>query len=740
MKKIIFILTLFNLSVSYSQNWKSVSDKSLRAANKFERKDIPKKYNILSTNFEYFKTKIVNAPLVDSGIESNLIINFPTQNSDVEKFKIWEAPVMDAELSAQYPDIKSYVGKGINDPTAIIRFSVTSFGLTSITLSGNHDTTIIEPYTKDLNNYIVFSKSALENSDGFMCNVKSVQSDPINYKESDNNLNNYRINDSKLRKYRIVLASTVEFSTFHINRAGHSNSTDAVKRQDVISAMNVSLTNINAVYETDIAVRFILVSQSSNVIFLYSDSFTNSTASMLIEESKTVIGDAVLSSLYDIGHTLATCEGGIAGVGVTCGIGKARGCSGTSTPVGVKFDINILAHEIGHQFGANHTYNSSSCGVRESGSSFEPGSGSTIMGYAGICTGNNVVNDSNSYFNWHSISQMNTHMLSDDCAPKTTTTNTPPGVESPASYTIPRGTAFKLFGSSTDADVTGYTYCWEQSDAELSTQPPTVNNSKGPNFRSFPPSSQSFRFFPRLEDVLNNDLSPTWEVIPNVARILNFKFTVRDNKRSVCAQTNVTSNRVTVSGVAGPFVVTSQNTTGINWVVGTNKTVTWNVAGTTGNGVNTPSVNIALYVDGAFALYLVRDSANDGSQVVTVPSRIDTNCRIVVSAAGNNVFYAVNSKPFSISSATTLSKSNVNEVSIYPNPSNGEFTVNYKPISKNDLKIMVNKVSGDLVYENTFVNIENFNQTIDLKKLQKGIYIVTILDGAKQIIERIIVD
>ena len=330
---------------------------------------------------------------------------------------------------------------------------------------------------------------------------------------------------------------------------------------------------------------------------------------------------------------------------------QARGVTGSFAPVGEPYDIDFVAHEMGHQYGANHTFNSDQGGCsgnQSTSSSYEPGSGSTIMAYAGLCAPDDVQNNSDAYFHTRSMIQMFTLINgSANCAAAVANGNTPPVTDAGPDYTIPFGTAFALTGIASDVDNDALTYCWEQFNNQLSAQPPVPTSNNGPNFRSLNPSSNPKRFFPAFSSVLANNLTPTWEVVPNVARVMIFSLTVRDNRSPLGGQTGRNTMSLRYAAV-GPFKVTSQSVP-TAWLRNSSQTVTWDVAGTTENGINTSLVNIKLSVDGGatFPFILAENTPNDGSENILAPSVTSQNCRILIEAVGN-VFYAVNSQTFSI--------------------------------------------------------------------------------------------
>jgi subtilisin-like proprotein convertase family protein len=323
--------------------------------------------------------------------------------------------------------------------------------------------------------------------------------------------------------------------------------------------------------------------------------------------------------------------------------------------MGDTFDIDYVAHELGHQFGGNHTFSFS---TENNAVNVEPGSGSTIMGYAGITGTTDVQTNSDDYFVYASISQVQTNLLSKTCPVVTNlTTNGAPVMNAGLDWTIPKGTPFKLTGTGTDPNSNPITYCWEENDdataipataaaaATASFASPTKTN--GPNFRSFDPVSTGVRYMPALSQVLNNTLSTSWESVSTVARTLNFALTGRDNVPNI-SQTGTDFMTVTVSGTVGPFDVTSQNTTGISWTQGSSQTITW-VTNSAETLVGSSAVDILLSTDGGltFPTTLVANTPNDGTQAITVPNVAAVNCRVMVKPTGN-IYYDINTTPFAI--------------------------------------------------------------------------------------------
>jgi subtilisin-like proprotein convertase family protein len=655
MKKLLLLITIliFVTENSYSQNalWRKINGVESTAV-KLPRDSSPREYQLFALDFDALKLQLQNAPNRNFTQESSLIIQFPNSEGKLESYTIFEAPVMEAQISAAHTDIKSYVGKGIDDKTATIRFSVTLFGLHTMTLSGN-GAEYIDPYTKDLNNYIVYHKSQLVGTKTHSCGVIDDGSEDKLLNETVSSDIAFRADNGLFKTYRLAMASTIEYSAFHVNAAGLGSASVAVKKAAVLAAMNLTVTRVNSVYENDFAITLVIVNGNEAIINITSDTLdNNNTNNALLFQIQAYIDGIIPPANYDIGHVVSTGGGGVATLQSPCSGVKAQGVTGLDSPVGDNYDIDFVAHEMGHQFGCAHTFNGStgSCdGNASTSSAFEPGSGTTIMAYAGICSPQDVQPHSDAYFHARSILQAGNFINgAGNCGVIVANNNAAPVVDAGLNYTIPFGTAFVLTGSATDADNDALTYCWEQYNfSSTFTGPAAATNTAGANFRSFSPTTSPSRYFPRLTSVIANNLIPTWEVVPSVARALTFSLVVRDNRSPNGGQTGRDTMVLTLANT-GPFRVTSQSTT-TGWPQNSSQTITWDVAGTTANNINTAFVNIKLSTDGGltYPIMLAENTANDGSEVITAPNLVTQTARVMVEAVGN-VYYAINSRAISI--------------------------------------------------------------------------------------------
>lgn len=734
----VFLTILFfyiPVSAQKSENlWTKTTKQSLSKTLKVIRKTEPAKATFFKLNINGLKTKLQNAPKRKgfNGV-SNVIVSFPNADGSLETYRVLEASVMAEILQEEHPNIRSYVGQSIENPSTIIRFSVTPQGLHTMIFSSNKGIQFMDPYAKNDNSYIVYAKRDLPQiEDRFICGVIDQISANKNNTVYGNVARN--ANDGMMREYRLAIASTIEYSQFHWEAAGlNVVDTETDKKTAVLAAMVVTMTRVNGVYEKDLSLTMTLVANNKDIIFINSDTFDNTDAGVLIGQSQTVIDATIGTANYDIGHTFSTGGGGLASLSQVCVNGnKAKGITGLSSPVGDAYDIDFVAHEMGHQFGANHTFNGTagSCagGNRVGSNAYEPGSGTTIMAYAGICSPQNVQNNSDAYFHQASLLEIWANITTGNsiCAVQTATGNSAPTAIAGASFTIPVSTPYRLTGSSTDTDGTSsHTFTWEQYDLGPAGLP-LETNLTGPLVRAFEGATSPIRYIPKLIDLMNSGGSSTWEKLASVGRAINFKLTVRDN--GVTGGQTAADNMTTTTVVAaGPFIVTSQAAMGISWIPNSTETIAWNVAGTTANGVNTANVNILLSIDGGltFPTVLVANIPNDGTQNITVPNITASNCRIMVEAVGN-IFFNVNTERFSIGNFVTTctqyaSAANLN-LSIPDNTGNAVGDIINIPDSKtidyitvnvdithdwiNDLIIQIQHPNGT-----TFTNV--WNRTCD---------------------------
>ena len=664
---------------SYSQGSQSIWVKTSKESllNKqivLNRSSEPTKAEFYRLDLNQLKLILKNAPMRSENITSSVIIGIPNSDGLLESYRMMKTTVMHPDLGVKYPEIQTYIGQGINNPSHIINISITPKGFHAMTLNTPSGTQYIDPYT-NVDGYMVYLKKGLiYNGSQKDCGVEASE----NIEKLIDETFERNVNDGVRRTYQLALGCSVQYTNFHGGTVSSA-----------LAAMVVSINRVSGIYDRDFSVVFELVPDNDNLISTNGNEiFGNSTA--VINTATSTINGIIGSANYDIGHVYTTGAGGLAGFGVVCTSNKGRGITGISAPIGDPFDVDFVAHEIGHQFGASHTFNGNagncSGGNRSASSAYEPGSGTTIMAYAGICAGQNVQNNSDDYFHRRSIFQISEYIINgpgSTCPDEAPTGNSAPTAEAGASYVIPISTPYKLTGSSTDADGTeAHTYTWEQYDLGPSGVP-SSSTVFGPMVRSFKGTTSTDRYVPNLPEVLSNGGNSTiWEKLASVTREHTFEFTVRDND-SRGGQTDSDNMTVTTVNTAGPFVVTSQSTAE-TWTEGSTQSITWDVAGTDLDPINSSNVNILLSTNGGitFPFILAANVPNDGLQAINVPSGTVTNSARIIVEGSDNIFYNVNSSLFSIEESTTftLNLEDTQKLVCQPND-NVIFNFTYNPVN-----------------------------------------------------------
>lgn len=756
LKKISFIVFTFGSLYVFAQPnfWRGQSRSTIEKNKIVERRQTPKQSVQLQLNYDLF----VN--YLNDSSKSNKTLKFPNSNGNFEDYIVKEESSLHPELQQKYPTVKSFVGTNTKNTNEKIYFSYSPYFGLFANIVGENKNIIIDPLTNDKSNYLIYNKSDLSiNADQFICeteqNNKSLNLgiENLNF-ETIQNISSSTTN--QLKKFRLAVATTTEYSNFIIQRANLSDASEAEQKAAILAAINVSINRINGILKNDVGVILELIPTTDQLFFIQSDTYNADNAYQMIDENIVITNRIIGVNNYDIGHLFfkvnsARLSNGLAYTPSICdNYYKAGGVTGTVIPIGDPFDIDYTAHEIGHQLGALHTQNNS-CSRSQYG--IEPGSGSTIMAYTGICSPN-IQTNSDDYYHSINIEQINNtlNLAAYDCAIKIPTNNTIPTIKSQASsYYIPHSTPFSLKMEVTDAENDQLTYTWEQTDNTIGeVMPPVSSNKRGPMFRSVPPSKSPERFFPKMEKILANQIVfdtnyynestnlyylNNWEVVPNNARTLNFRGIVRDNNDEIGL--NATTNIQVNLQADGPFRITSQTSNEI-WIAGNQATITWDLANTNIAPINTSNVKIILSTDGGITWNktLVESTLNNGIYTFTVPFNLGntSSARIMIRPV-DNIYLAVNTSNFTIESPLATNEVEQKDFNIYPNPSNGWISISIK--NNNKLSIEVFDLTGRKIKTLQSNHIQTEHK-FDLSDLSNGVYILKANLGLEEYSQKII--
>ncbi|HLF52743.1 reprolysin-like metallopeptidase [Flavobacterium sp.] len=647
MKKILLFIAFIAITNCFAQTdklWKSHKGTIETTSKNVKRPSFPKDFQLYQLNIASMKQILSHAQ--DRFVsKKGVVISLPNTQGKLEQFEVFEASNFTPELQAQFPDIRAYAGRSLEDKYAQLRMSISSQGIQTMIFRTESGNEFMEPYSADGSVYAVYNSSRNKGDNSFTCStVDEKLVNDLSGKTSDL----ARSGAGKLLTFRLAMSCTGEYATYH-------GGTQAL----VLAAFNNTITRVNGVYEKDLGIHMNLIASTTNVIYLNSGTDPyGATDANYNAELQAALTAQIGEGNYDIGH-LVSATGGITGngnagcIGCVCVNGqKGSGFTTRSIPVGDDFDIDFVAHEMGHQFGGNHTFSNNNEGY---GVNVEVGSGVTIMGYAGITPYDTHLH-SIDLFHAGNIAQIQANMLTKTCQTETILTHGAPVVNAGTDYTIPKSTPFMLTGSATDSNNDALNYAWEQNDDGVgqtaANSGARANKPTGPNWVNYVPSTIPSRYFPRLSSVIANQsttagLDVVAEALSSVVRTLTFRLTARDNN-ILGGQTGFDNAVITVNATAGPFLVSIPNTN-VSWAPGSNQTVTWTVAGTTANGVNAAYVDIYLSTDGGntYPVLLAGKVPNDGSETVTIPNSAGTTNRIMIKG-NNHIFFDISDINFTI--------------------------------------------------------------------------------------------
>ena len=669
---------------SQTDVWSQVDRGSLSQPS-FDAARMPSAYETFRLNKPALEALLAGAPQEFSG-GKQAILSLPMPDGSLQRFAIEHSLVVERGLLVKYPELgATYRGYGIDDPTAFVRFDFLPSGFHSMLFTQN-GTVMVDPYANgDTDNYISYYKNDKPRVNGMTCELVTGDNsfEPITTAKGFD-LTDFLPQIEAPPQTAPEVTSGTQLRVYRLALAGNNEYCSAVGGNTVsgcMAAMVLIMNRVNGVYEKDLAMRMVMVANNNLVVYAgdnltcpvpggsmactaANDPYGNDTSALGQNTGNlnTVIG----SGNYDIGHVFTTGSGGVAQLGVPCGGSKGAGTTGLPNPVGDPFAIDYVAHEMGHQWSANHTFNGSvgNCagGNRSAGSAYEPGSGITIMAYAGICGAQDLAANSIDTFHVKSLEVIVAFSQTgagNACAVTTASGNTPPTVTGPGNFNIPKLTPFSLTATATDPNAGDtITYDWQEYDLGAAATVVPNSDTDGqarPIFRPFLPTAGGTRTFPRLVNILNNANVPpnttggflTGEILPSITRTMVFQVIARDNHPGT-GGINTATSTLTVDGNSGPFAITAPNTA-VSIPGNSFTNVTWNVANTSSPPVNAANVKISLSTDGGntFPTVLAASVGNEGTASVLIPNTPTTTARIKVEAVGN-IFFDISNTNFTI--------------------------------------------------------------------------------------------
>ena len=448
-----------------------------------------------------------------------------------------------------------------------------------------------------------------------------------------------------LREFRLAPAATAEYTEFFGSK------------ELALQQLVIALSRADAIFFNELGISFQLVAGFERMVFTdkTSDPYSsNDPTEDLLKEAQTAFDAMIGTENYDLGIVLTRGTYGLAYIRSVCDPArKGSSCIGLPNPTGDAFHVNLVTHELAHQFGANHTFNSPTglCSERRNDwAAFEPGAGSTIMSYSSLpCGGDSFQSWHDPYFHSESLKEIRAFLATIDCGRAIPGDNSPPIITAGPEYIIPIATPFTLTATGFDPDGDGVSFCWEQRDLGPAQPLGAPDNGLSPLFRSFPPTYSPSRTFPSLENILDGVDAPE-ERLPQINRIIRFRVTARDSHNHGAFTSADTQLMVTNTG--GPFRIFSHTSPE---TLRDATRIQWHTGGTELPPISATHVRLTLSTNGGltFPIVLAQATPNDGSEHVNLPAINSENVRLKIEPT-NNIFFAINHAPLQLSSRSDL--------------------------------------------------------------------------------------
>jgi hypothetical protein len=564
-------------------------------------------------------------------------LELPLPDGGSSRFELDDADVLPASLAARYPGLKSLKGRDAAGRRA--RVDVSPAGVHAAISDPDGDW-IVQPETASTSRagstpHIVFrrvdARASQHREEAGMIDATTIIASDNAARTSSAGV---------VRTFRIAMTATPSY-TAHMGGSV----------EDALAGIVRTVNRVNDIFENDLGLHLVLANESDKLVFTqtgenpFADVAGKDTAIALrnVEVAERVLG----KDAFDVGHVLdGQRDAGWAGaIGNTCqpwdgkaenrGASKAAGITGSQRPFGDAFHVDYVAHELGHQFGARHTFNGCHASNRDEQGSYAPGSGSTLMGYAGICeSAHNLQTKSDAYFHAASIDQIQAWIgsVGGSCAKARINTSPAPWLDTTGWHrplVVPAGTPFRLSGKAAFADPAArLTYTFEQMDlGDIQPRGAGVTDvGSGPLFRSRPPHPDGEQTFPAMAVLLGDEPLGRGDAMPASGRELHFRMTARDNidhrSHVVSAERSV---KVVDTGAA--FEVIAPRA-GAVLRKGKPRQVRWNVAGTARAPVSCRAIRIDLSLDGGRTFVdtpLAASVPNKGRASITIPEGISAS-------------------------------------------------------------------------------------------------------------------
>lgn len=568
-------------------------------------------------------------------------IVLPNLNGEFSRYALEETHVVSDQVADSYT-IKTYAGYNLDNPSKVVVCDVTRDAFHAVVYDEDQYYAL-EP-KKESTRYSL-APIGIEEIMEISCGV-----------DGDHLVRPFHADHTALRSPDQKTTYEIAFSV-----SGEYNEEFGGDNYNVLNVLNNIASGVNMmnqVYKRDMGVEFIIVSDEQSIYpNADTDPFDYNDLNSIINQNTTLLNNIYGSDAYDVGHVLVWAnKGGLAYVNSLCNPSIKGG--GVTSIIGSmnKFWLKYVAHEVGHQLGSRHKFTASECLNSAQNNRYEPGAGTSIMSYNGLCLGPGA--PPNFFFHYSSIDQMQTYISSQSCGVHSYGNDEAPQIDTIYDVTIPKGTPFYLVGNATDnfhgsstqSRNNNITYNWIQYDGNgpATSGEPDCNSTVDPLFMYSAPRSEGYRHFPDYDYAVAGMNDVTYEQLPCVARDLHFKLVARDNDYHF-GRLATRDVEVTVANT-GPFEIIAPNGSE-SFSANETVTVSWSVNGTDSH---CSAVDILYSSDNGTSFEMLSAATNnDGSETINIPVDATEYGRIIVQCATGgfrteSTFYDITDAPFRV--------------------------------------------------------------------------------------------
>ena len=376
----------------------------------------PEHYSAVRVDLGQARDELSEAPRADA--RAGMVFSVPTPTGGTERFTVHRTRTMEAKLAAAHPELATYAGRSLEHPDTTIALDITQMGLHAAVRGpqGQRAWYVDPAYDRPgTSAHLSYYGGAIPRAEEAFVEREAPEIRNVMGDRAQRALGGW----VSQKVYRLAFATDPTYAEYF----GAAN---------VLAEKLTLINRVNQIYNDDLAIRMVLIDETDDLNFdtvaeatgangpcgshpCY-DPPASQTPGHLTEcdlgtlgRNRIVLGQLVGAANYDIGHIgLGVNGGGIAYLGVAGWDYKGGGCTGLPEPEGDFFALDYVAHELGHQFDGHHTF--FACGGIGNGrTGIEPGSGSTVMAYAGICGADDLQPHTDPYFSAATVDEVNAY-------------------------------------------------------------------------------------------------------------------------------------------------------------------------------------------------------------------------------------------------------------------------------------------------------------------------------------------